>query len=493
MSFDISQYKEILFYKKGKACIKYLPLLFFTLIYSSLPAQQSNTLFNLHSIAQSNQLNPAVQPACKIYVGIPFLNTIHLGYSNSSFSYNDLANDVNFKFDEVYKSLKRMNTISVELETYILSAGYKLNNNYFSFSIVDRANSYNSYSRKLAGVMLYGNEPFIGSNLRINNSRANLMYYREYAAGWAFDWDRFSSFGIRAKLLFGKENLNTGSSRIQLGTDTETFDLSVKGNVRFNSSLPILLTQNNSGAITQIDIVDFRYLTLLLNPRNAGIAADFGVINTFSKDLTLSASLLDLGMIVWTDNAINVKAQVDFLYKGVQEGTDFSVASYFRDLSDSLVNDIIYDVTRKTYISPLPAQLFLAALYKWKEDIDLGLVVRNQLVNRRIRSSITASLNYSFMQSIQTSVSWSYLNNSVLNIGGGLAYTGQGFQLYAVSDNIAGLIRPLDTRSISLRFGMNLMLGCPRNFKKGKDAKYIMIPCPPKQRTPVLKSKRKNF
>ncbi|MFC2089697.1 DUF5723 family protein [Bacteroidota bacterium] len=446
-----------------------------------MKAQQSNTLFLLHEIPQSNLLNPAVQPECEWFIGIPLMNTLHIDYSNSSFTYNTLASGNQLMLDDVYSRLKRRNMISTDIQAYPISAGYHFNNNYYYFSIADRFTATASFSKKLAGLFLYGNEPFVGDPIKLNNNRLSAMYYREYSAGWAFEWDRFTSLGLRAKLLFGKGNFYTGSSRVTFGTDGETFDLTVKGNVSMNSSFPISLTVNSDSAITAVDLLDLSYFSLLMNPRNVGFAADFGLINRFNKEWTLSLSVLDLGMLLWTDDVYNIKSQVDFLYKGAQEGTDFSAAAYFRDLSDSLVHDIIYDVTRRPYISPMPTQVFLGAEYHWKKNINLGLVMRNVLVNRRIRSSMTASMNTTFIKRIHTSVSWTYMNNSFLNLGGGLAYSGRGLQVYAVSDNIIGLFKPLDARSVNLRFGMNILMGCPVNYNKVRKQEYSMLPCPTNQ------------
>jgi hypothetical protein len=32
-----------------------------------------------------------------------------------------------------------------------------------------------------------------------------------------------------------------------------------------------------------------------------------------------------------------------------------------------------------------------------------------------------------------------------------------------VSDNVLGIIKPLDARNLNLRFGFSLLLGCPKN------------------------------
>ncbi|MCA1746644.1 MAG: DUF5723 family protein, partial [Bacteroidales bacterium] len=104
------------------------------------------------------------------------------------------------------------------------------------------------------------------------------------------------------------------------------------------------------------------------------------------------------------------------------------------------------------------------------------------VVNRRVVGSATASANMHIAEHFHASVSWSLLNNSFMNAGLGVAYTGMGVQMYAVSDNVVGLFRPLDTRSINLRLGMNLMFGCPMNYFRSRGPERSMVPCPPGMR-----------
>ncbi len=54
-------------------------------------------------------------------------------------------------------------------------------------------------------------------------------------------------------------------------------------------------------------------------------------------------------------------------------------------------------------------------------------------------------------------------------------------QFYTVSDNVLGFLRPLDSRTINLRFGVNLMLGCPKRIYGSKTTERFMVPCPPGQ------------
>ncbi len=75
------------------------------------------------------------------------------------------------------------------------------------------------------------------------------------------------------------------------------------------------------------------------------------------------------------------------------------------------------------------------------------------------------SANTTLSEWISLSISYSYLYNSFGNIGAGIKLGRSPIQFYAVSDNIPGLIRPLETKNINLRFGLQFNFGCSQNEK----------------------------
>lgn len=446
-----------------------------------LHAQQSNTLYLLHNVAQSNFLNPAVQSSCKLFIGLPVLGTVEASYANSGFRYNQLIDGNNIDLDAVYEALNRNNILSLGALIYPFSVGYKLKDNYFTFSVSERFSADLTYPKKLPGLALYGNEQFIGDVTRLRNTRISTRYVREYSAGWSFDWDAFTTMGIRAKALFGKVNLHTGVSRARIVSDPDTYVLDLGAGARINSSFPLEISQNPSGMINDVSLPDINIMREIFNFRNPGLAFDLGIVHEYNELITLSASILDLGFVLWTSDVNNLDAGIDYRYTGVS-GTDLSNGNFLQELYDSVYNSVLLDLGSSSYLTLLPLQLYLGASYQWKKNIDLGLTIHNRIINRTIRSSITGSLTYSLQKKVQASLSWSYLNSSFLNLGAGLAYTGRGFQVYAVSDNFMGFIRPLDSKTIGLRFGMNLMLGCPgkKNFRSSEISR-AMVPCPPGQ------------
>jgi hypothetical protein len=144
-----------------------------------------------------------------------------------------------------------------------------------------------------------------------------------------------------------------------------------------------------------------------------------------------------------------------------------------------LRNSFSEEVTQQPYVSFTPVQLFLAGTYKLRENMTLGIVNRNVVFRSKLHSSLTLSVQTELADRFLATASWSYLNNSLANLGAGIAYTGPGVQFHLVSDNFLGFFFPFDTRTLNLRAGINLLLGCPRNRKKTiENQNYGSMPDP---------------
>ncbi|MCK5134497.1 MAG: hypothetical protein KAR19_01820 [Bacteroidales bacterium] len=453
---------------RGNKLYTIIPILPFILLLVSIPVagQQSNTFYLMHQVPQSNLLNPAVQLQCKWYVGIPGLASSHFSYNNTAFTYNDLAGSNTWNIDGVFDQMHRVDLFAAEALLNLVSVGYRYKSLYFTFNIIEKTHVYQTVPKDLAEMALYGNGPFIGETTRFNATRSAGYYNREYSLGISKVMDQNWTVGLRGKLLFGKANLYSSRSDIDFTTRENNFDLLLEGDYTLNSSFPVTITQDAEGNIDGITLNEINYVRMLLNRGNPGFAFDLGIIYRYDDRITLSASLLDVGMIRWRTDLNNVSGAGSFEYVGADPGTDIISFDFLADIRDSLLNSFDVSVSQAPYFSYLPAQLFLGGSFHIRENIKLGLVNRNVIFHSKAHSSVTLSANADLADRILATVSWSYLNNSIKNIGAGLAYHGKGFQLHLVSDNLLGFFYPFDTRSVNLRAGFNVMFGCPRNKKE---------------------------
>ncbi|HAN18289.1 MAG: hypothetical protein A2X13_04700 [Bacteroidetes bacterium GWC2_33_15] len=429
-------------------------------------AQQNSTFFLMHRVPQSNLLNPAVQIDCKWYVGIPALTSTQFNYSNTAFSFNDILEGGNLNIDALNDNVHRADLLATELHLDLISIGYRHNEYYITFNIAEKVNLAITYPGDLVGLAWQGNSQFLGETAGFNNLRTNTSYYREYSLGISKVFDPYRTFGIRAKLLFGKLGVYSGKSEMSLYTDETTYDLHLEGNITANSSFPLTVNQDANGNITGISMGEIDPMGTLFNSQNKGFAIDLGAIYRYDENITLSGSILDLGFIHWKTDPNNIHLEGSFDYSGTGLESDFDSQEYILDLRDSVFNSFTQDITRDSYYSWLPLQIYLGGMYQYMPKLGIGAVSRNVIYRNKLHSSLTLSANTVLWNKFSASLSWSYLNNTYKNIGLGLAWHGRGIQLHMVSDNVLGIFNPLDARNLNIRFGFNLMLGCPRNSQE---------------------------
>lgn len=445
----------------------YYVFLVFLFFYFPLKGQQNNTVYLMHNVPQSNLLNPAVQIKCKWFVGIPALSSTQLNYSNSTFSFNELFRQSNgsasLDIDAFYNNIKKTNLLSSEIHLDLISVGYRSNDYYFTFNIAEKINLALTYPGSLMDLAWKGNTQFLGETAEFHNLRTHSIYYREYSLGISKVWDVNNIFGIRAKLLFGKANVYSGKSEMSLYTDPNTFDLHVEGDVTANASYPMTIIQNSDGNISGIEIQEIDLLSFLMNGQNKGFAIDLGAIHRYSENITLSASMLDLGFIRWQSDVNNMNINGSFDYTGTGLGSDFNNVDYMTNLGDSVLNQFNQTITQDKYYSWLPLQVYLGGMYQYSPNLGLGVVNRNVIYRNKLHSSLTLSANTVVWDKLSASISWSYLNNTYKNAGAGLAWHSSGLQFHMVSDNLLGIIKPLDARTLNLRFGFSILMGCPKN------------------------------
>lgn len=450
--------------------VKYIIVLAWTILAlpggSLLQAQQSATLYLMHDVPQSNLLNPAIQIQCKYYVGIPVLNAAHISYSNTAFTYNDLAGTDTWNLEGVLDQMHRTDIYTVEAMFVPVALGYRHKSLYFTFNMAERVHGFQTVPRDLAEFAVLGNGPFIGETARFDGFRPGGYHTREYSIGVSKVMGPYLTAGIRAKLLFGKANLSTGRSHVDLTTYEDNFGLILDTDYSVNTSFPYTIILDDEGNISGIEMGEINPVQYMMNRGNPGFSLDMGIMYQYSEKVSLSASLLDLGLVRWKTDLNNVHGVGAYVYTGDDLSSDLTSFAFIDEVVDSVMSSIDVTTAQVPYSYMLPTQLFLAGSYQYNEKISFGVVNRNVIYRAKLYSSITVSAQADLADRFLGTVSWSYLNNSMANVGVGMAYHGKGFQVHAVTDNLLGFFYPFDTRTLNLRFGVNLMLGCPKNKRE---------------------------
>ncbi|MCW3806443.1 DUF5723 family protein [Plebeiibacterium marinum] len=426
-------------------------------------AQQNNTLFLMHDLPQSNIVNPSIPIKCKLHIAMPFLGSTHINTYSTGFSFSDVVETYNgdslrFNPDKAIHKFNNIEVVATEAHISILSIGIMHKQNYFTFSINEKVNTYHSLSKNALIFANEGNSQFVGKYSSMDGTRINAIHYREYALGWARKINDYLNIGIRAKLLFGKGNIYTKPILARLNTDPYTYNLNLEGVGDLYSSFPIDIITNSEGDIEEVDMQDnINWTKYALNTQNKGVGLDLGMTYQIDEKTTFSASLLDIGFIKWNSNTNHFHSggRLDVSADTFNEGLDDS--EEMADTLSAIFNPVI---NQEAYSTPLVPALYTGISRDLNSRTNIGAVFHTEMYQNRWHPSLTFSSNSTFGNILAISASYTIQNKQLNNIGMGLGAKLGFIYLHAISDNVPAFFDLGKARNINLRFGISYLFKC---------------------------------
>lgn len=421
-------------------------------------------------IYQAKFVNPAYIQDCKTVVGLPVLSSFYMNYANSNISYYKIFNESNDSSKHVLdidkfinKKLNNRNFISFDTHISLFSLSIRRNDDIFSFDVTEKIGFTLGIPRKLLGFALYGNGHPDYMETSFDGLGIDLDYYREYAFGYSSQYDEYFTFGIKAKLLFGKLNIYTKKLDVGINTDPRTYALTLYSDSKIYSSAPGATIEDMSDPVA-----------VLLNRKNIGLAFDFGTTYNFNEKVDVSASIIDLGAIRWSTNPRNIEQDTSFSFSGIDDLLNFGDAN-LEDIPDTLRSTFVIDsFGNNSYYSFLPLKVYLSGTYKLTNKITIGALNQYTFYNKKVFPTFTLSANIQLLQSLKTCFTYSIVNSSYNNLGVGYYFGRKGLQIYVVRDNVLSFpvnaalfyfnekltTHFIDFQNYNFRFGLNLLFGC---------------------------------
>jgi len=449
--------RHIVGFSIGLALMSFIPAM----------AQQSRTLFLMHELPQSAYVNPAIQPKCKWFIGLPALSSLYANVSSTGVSYNDLSrNEEYIDGEAIARKLHSIDYLTSELHLNLISLGYKRKDFYYFFNIAEKADAKVFYPRSIVNLAVYGNDDIVGEKMFTKGLGAYGIHYREYSLGIAQDFESYFLWGLRAKLLFGKANLTTRHGAISLMTDRHTYDLLSEWSYQINTSLPLEVPgHSNRIDIENISLAEINPTQYLMNPNNPGFAIDYGLVYV-ADALTWSASILDFGFIAWRSDTHIFKNNGSLAFNGITVDDILNPGEFLDMVRDSLNNQLPVRHSQGTYLTMLPTIVNVGATYELHPNLNAGVLMRTEFYPRRPVPSLTLSINTMHLKYFTGSLSYSIMNGSFNNLGIGLGFGFQNMGFHVISDNIPAFFIPHKVQTGNVRFGIHLLLGCSERFKR---------------------------
>ncbi len=447
-------------------------------------AQNQNSLYFMNGIPQSNRINPARQMDCGFYIGIPILSPISTQISSNPLVYEDViyphpTEDSLITFlhplgdqKAFLDKLKPLNVMIADTRSSLFSIGFGTEAGFFSLDLTTRAEAYLYFPGDLARLVLEGADE--GGVYNMDGMGPELSGFDEIAVGWSRAIGSKWQIGVRGKALFGFGNISISRSKLEVQTSEELW--SIQADMEFNASLPFAeVVYDEDGNIEDIivdeDLSNLRPAALFkegFNVKNFGLAMDLGVDFTPTDRWLLSASVLDLGYIRWTDEIHKGSFKSDYDFTGLEVNPfdftgDLSLGDYvdssFSAMADSLADGLEF-TQGGAYTNYLNPKLYVGASWWATPSINFGLLSRTDFLRDVIFEQLTASANFAAGRFLNFTLSYTFMNNYWKNVGAGIALNAGPVNLYVISDNtLNAVFWPEEAQSMNLWFGMNLVFG----------------------------------
>lgn len=264
--------------------------------------------------------------------------------------------------DEFLGSLKDDNYLTGNIHFNLFSYGWKGEKAYHTIEAGIRAAYSASVPKEIFSIVKLGTGD---QNYDLSGMNVSGNAVVELAYGYSRKLSDLISVGARAKLLVGIEALRYNVTRFDLTLTEDAYQAQVEADLDLTSRWSKIRPDDEGYLnLTNLSAKDRWRL-----PSGAGLALDLGVVVTPLEGLTLSASLLDLGGILWYYGNAG-KSQGTTTFTGMDSVTmdelkQGNLKEQFNDELDAFVRSIkIKSVKGRTAFEAVPLHVNLGARYE---------------------------------------------------------------------------------------------------------------------------------
>lgn len=442
----------------------------FLTLGSNGKAQNTNTLYFMDNVAERININPAFMPNCNFYLDFIFLPNLYLNAGTNSLTLNDLLYIQDGKpvtifssqenINKIYNTLSPTTNINFNLGLNILSFGFRVKKNYFSFDIGINADANIYLPKDIFKLAFYGTPDANGINtFNLSSLGIESTLYSKIGFGYMNQINKHWQIGLKAKFLMGYANIDTRINSLQLDASRHAWHLKTEGNI--HATLPLHFNRNEDGSMDLSSASLYNtndLISLLYKPAGYGGAIDFGLTYQPIKNLTISTSITDLGFIYWTRNAVSGQMHGEHEIDGIIDytiGDSISIGDQINNTFNQLGEDIIGTIKtndyNNAYMTMLKANFYTGIEYGILQNrISFGAVNRLTFNNRRLQDEVTLAINFRPVNWLKATFDYSFLNGRWGNLGLGLNLRVGIFNMYLLADYIPISFTRLHTESMKI-------------------------------------------
>ena len=295
-------------------------------------AQYLRSSYFMEGTSARLQLNPGLQPT-RGYFNVPIIGSFNMSASSNVLGTSDIIDLMDsgsdlYSNDKLFDRLKADNRLNVNLNTDILSFGWYRGKGFWSVNVGLRADFGAALAKDMFSMMRTMNgfalEDVAGTNqsYSLSNQTLNMKAYAEIGLGYSRRITEKLTVGGRVKVLLGLARAEMNINQFDLNLDVPNlrnyqddasrgelspsdwygkgYSYAADGNV-ITTLKGGGMTFDNNGMIDNFDL-DAGDLGIA----GSGFGIDLGASYKVWDNLTVSASILDLGFLKWKESETTV-------------------------------------------------------------------------------------------------------------------------------------------------------------------------------------------
>ncbi|MEY8685744.1 DUF5723 family protein [Bacteroides sp. AN502(2024)] len=492
---------------------------FFIMLVCTLSAnaQFLRTSYFMEGTHYRQQLNPALAPG-RGYVNIPVIGAFNASVSSTSLGYQDIVDIIDdngefYRNQDFLGRLKDNNTLNLNLNTEILSAGWYKGKNFWSFNVGLRTDIGANLTKNLFTFLneMDGIEDnWRNSRYDVGGQELHIQAYTEIGLGLSRQINDRLTVGGRVKALLGIGNMQLKLNRVymnaNLPSDARINQLQDQNYLMSNYNTPAKINELKKefdAYQAQIDLdvaleSSFKGLNLVENQdgyiddfdfesKDMGIAGygfgiDLGASYKILDNLTVSASVIDLGFMSWKKDATKIASASasDLNMKGSDytnridvnnPNSIMDVVNEFQKDAEGYMDrvtggDVLdYDLLQmrvgdasENRKSRLAATLVLGAEYGFfNNKLAVGALSTTRFLQPKAMTELTLSANYRPKNYFNLAVSYSMIQSAGKSFGLavklGPLFVGTDYMFLGKNSNsvngFLGISIPLNKRKVN--------------------------------------------
>lgn len=434
-------------YKKGLCAL-------FLISSLGVSAQQVRTSYFMESSTARTSMNPAFRPE-KGFVSIPVLGAVGASYGTNgvavdNFIYPKNGQSVTFLDPSVdantfLGNLKDENQVNMDFGTQILSGGWYAGKGFWSVDVSLKGLANVRAPKTLFEFMKLGNGE--RNTYDIRNINAYAEAYLETGVGYSRPINEKLVVGGKVKLLWGVGSMNATIDRLYAEMDDNIWKVTSEGTLQTSmKGLSPKMEVDEQGR-EYYNSFDFDSPGL----SGFGFGIDLGATYQLTENISVSAAVLDLGLISWSKNSTtvgNLDGSFDFdgfdLEMGNNSGNAQSMSEQFDAIKEDFENLLHFKTAEnKKNTTRLRTTINIGAEYRLLDNkIGVGLLSSTRFYTPKAYTELTLSGSYRPVKWFEAALSYSFIHSKFKTYGIALNFSPSWINFFVGSDYMLTKITP---------------------------------------------------